>query len=43
MTPDAPLTGALKKWGPFKEDALPISKIAALSGEAQDIVDRVGW
>jgi len=33
----------LKSWGSFKEDKLPIDKIAKLSGEAQKIIDRVGW
>ena len=33
----------LKSWGTFKEDKLPILKIAKLSREAQKIIDRVGW
>jgi len=33
----------LKSWGAFKEDKLPILKIAKLSREAQKIIDRVGW
>ena len=33
----------LKSWGKFREDQLPIVKIAELSPEAQKIIDRVGW
>ena len=33
----------LNKWGIFREDQLPIVKIAELSREAQKIIDRVGW
>lgn len=40
---DAPLTGALKEWGPFKEDTVSISDIARLAAEAQMVIDRVGW
>ncbi len=33
----------LQKWGDFREDNLPIIKIAELAPEAQKIIDRVGW
>lgn len=33
----------LKSWGEFKEDQMPIAKIADLAPLAQRIIDRVGW
>ena len=33
----------LQKWGEFREDQLPIIKIAELAPLAQKIIDRVGW
>jgi hypothetical protein len=33
----------LSSWGDFREDQLPIIKIAELAPEAQKIIDRVGW
>ena len=33
----------LKSWGNFREDNLPIIKIAELAPLAQKIIDRVGW
>jgi len=33
----------LSSWGDFREDKLPIIKIAELAPEAQKIIDRVGW
>ena len=39
----ASLSGALSEWGSFKEDETPISDIAKRAGEAQNIIDRVGW
>ena len=33
----------LQNWGEFREDNLPIIKIAELAPEAQKIIDRVGW
>ncbi len=30
-------------WGSFKEDSLPIGRIAELAPAAQRIIDRVGW
>ena len=33
----------LQKWGKFREDNLPIIKIAELAPLSQKIIDRVGW
>jgi iron(III) transport system substrate-binding protein len=33
----------VKSWGAFKEDNLPIGRIAELAPAAQRIIDRVGW
>ena len=33
----------LKSWGEFKEDNLPVEKLAELAPTAQKIIDRVGW
>ena len=33
----------LQSWGEFREDNLPIIKIAELAPDAQKIIDRVGW
>lgn len=33
----------LKAWGVFKEDQMPISRIADLAPDAQKVIDRVGW
>ena len=33
----------LDSWGEFKEDQIPILKIALLSRQAQKIIDSVGW
>ena len=43
VNPIVEQTEELKSWGTFKEDKLPILKIAKLSREAQKIIDRVGW
>lgn len=43
VNPKVEPTEELKSWGTFKEDKLPILKIAKLSREAQKIIDRVGW
>lgn len=40
---NVPASEELQSWGTFKEDKLPILKIAELSREAQKIIDRVGW
>jgi iron(III) transport system substrate-binding protein len=36
-------TAELQSWGQFKEDELPIERIAELSRQAQMMIDRVGW
>ena len=33
----------LKSWGVFKQDRIPIARIAALAPLAQRIIDRAGW
>ena len=38
-----PLSDELKSWGKFKEDELPIEKLAELAPIAQKIINRVGW
>ena len=43
VNPNVPASEELQSWGTFKEDKLPILKIAKLSREAQKIIDRVGW
>ena len=30
-------------WGAFKEDSLPIARVAALAPTAQRVIDRTGW
>ena len=37
------LSDELKSWGSFKEDRLPIEKLAELAPIAQKIINRVGW
>ena len=34
---------AVRAWGAFKEDALPIARIAELAPAAQRVIDRTGW
>ena len=43
VNPDMQLTDELKSWGEFKEDKLPVEKLAELAPVAQKIIDRVGW
>ena len=43
VNPDVAPTDELQRWGSFREDSLPIQRIAELSRNAQMIVDRVGW
>jgi len=33
----------LNSWGEFKEDILPVERLAELAPTAQKIIDRVGW
>ena len=43
VNPSMSLSNELKSWGKFKEDELPIEKLAELAPKAQKIIDRVGW
>ena len=43
VNPTMSLSEELKSWGTFKEDDLPIEKLAELVPVAQKIIDRVGW
>ena len=43
VNPIMSLSAELKSWGEFKEDKLPIEKLAEFSVAAQKIIDRVGW
>jgi len=43
VNPLMSLSAELKLWGEFKEDKLPIEKLAEFSAAAQKIIDRVGW
>jgi iron(III) transport system substrate-binding protein len=43
VNPIMSLSVELKSWGEFKEDKLPIEKLAEFSVTAQKIIDRVGW
>tara|TARA_Y100000590_G_scaffold145737_1_gene167614 strand:+ start:1823 stop:2842 length:1020 start_codon:yes stop_codon:yes gene_type:complete len=43
VNPEVNVTKELKSWGIFKEDQVPIIKIAKLAPLAQKIIDRVGW
>ena len=43
VNPTMSLSAELKSWGEFKEDKLPIEKLAEFSAAAQKIIDRVGW
>ena len=43
VNPEVNVTKELESWGIFKEDQVPIIKIAKLAPLAQKIIDRVGW
>ena len=43
VNPNMELSNELKSWGMFKEDKLPVEKLAELAPIAQKIIDRVGW
>ena len=43
VNPIMSLSDELASWGEFKEDKLPIEKLAELAPIAQKIIDRVGW
>lgn len=41
--PKVPMSKELQSWGTFKEDTIPIARIAELAPEAQKVIDKVGW
>ena len=43
VNPNIKPSKELGSWGDFREDQLPIVKIAELAPGAQKIIDRVGW
>jgi len=43
VNPAVRITKELKSWGIFKEDVMPIARIAEFAPKAQKIIDRVGW
>ena len=43
VNPNVAPSAELKSWGKFKEDKLPIEKLAEFSSIAQKIIDRVNW
>ncbi|MBH88888.1 MAG: hypothetical protein CMF71_01480 [Magnetovibrio sp.] len=43
VNPNVQVPDELQSWGNFKEDLMPISRIAELAPDAQKIIDRVGW
>ncbi|MGJ3258653.1 MAG: extracellular solute-binding protein [Rhodospirillales bacterium] len=43
VNPAVEASETLKSWGEFKEDDMPIARIADLAPEAQRVIDRVGW
>jgi len=43
VNPTMSLSNELISWGEFKEDELPIEKLAELAPVAQKIIDRVNW
>ena len=43
VNPKVSPSDELQNWGEFREDNLPIIRIAELAPDAQKIIDRVGW
>lgn len=43
VNPKVEPSAELKSWGEFKEDQMPIVRIAELAPDAQRIIDMVGW
>ena len=43
VNPNVDPSEELNSWGVFKEDQLPVERIAELAPTAQKIIDRVGW
>lgn len=43
VNPAVAASPEVRSWGDFKEDSLPIARIAELSPAAQRVIDRTGW
>lgn len=43
VNPEVAVPAELKSWGEFREDQMPIARIAELAPEAQKVIDRVRW
>ena len=43
VNPSVSPSEELNSWGEFKEDKLPVERLAELAPTAQKIIDRVGW
>ena len=43
VNPNVDSSEELNSWGVFKEDQLPVERLAELAPTAQKIIDRVGW
>ena len=43
VNPNVDPSEELNSWGVFKEDQLPVERLAELAPTAQKIIDRVGW
>ena len=43
VNPNIEPSEELSSWGVFKEDQLPVERLAELAPTAQKIIDRVGW
>ena len=43
VNPNVDSSEELNSWGVFKEDQLPVERLAELTPTAQKIIDRVGW
>ena len=43
VNPAVEPSAELKSWGTFREDRMPIARIAELAPRAQRVIDRVGW
>ena len=43
VNPNVDSSEELNSWGVFKEDQLPVERLAELATTAQKIIDRVGW
>lgn len=41
--PNVAMSKELRSWGTFKEDTMPIARIAELAPDAQKVIDKVGW